>query len=283
MLIKCTECGKEISDQATACPNCGRPLKPESKTQINNNEQEKPQKPQKMKNSTLSTLSAIFAFFTFTLPIGVILAIIDLAKKDKTKKHTGSWFAIIFASIFFIIIITPSKKEDSKNNQQSNSNTEQRMEDIQQNADDEKTETENETAEIEEIEEAELKIGSSFEKSGLRITINDASLDFSDYSDEYGFYTPADGMKYIMVSFTFENTGSSDAYVSIYDFDCYADNTACEQAYLPDGSDFINTNLSSGRNISFKTYYSVPVDAKSIELEYETNIWTGEKAIIKLQ
>jgi ribosomal protein L32 len=27
MLIKCTECGKEISDHAVACPNCGNPTK----------------------------------------------------------------------------------------------------------------------------------------------------------------------------------------------------------------------------------------------------------------
>ena len=26
MLIKCNECGKEISDQATSCPNCGAPV-----------------------------------------------------------------------------------------------------------------------------------------------------------------------------------------------------------------------------------------------------------------
>ena len=25
-LIKCPECGKEISDKATACPNCGYPI-----------------------------------------------------------------------------------------------------------------------------------------------------------------------------------------------------------------------------------------------------------------
>ena len=27
-LIKCTECGREISDQASACPNCGNPMAP---------------------------------------------------------------------------------------------------------------------------------------------------------------------------------------------------------------------------------------------------------------
>ena len=76
---------------------------------------------------------------------------------------------------------------------------------------------------------------------------------------------------------------NENKYVSIYDFDCYADNTICEQKYGLDDCDFINTNLSSGRNVTFKTYYSVPVDAQSIELEYETNVWTNEKAIIKLQ
>jgi len=27
-LIKCPACGHEVSDQATACPNCGQPLHP---------------------------------------------------------------------------------------------------------------------------------------------------------------------------------------------------------------------------------------------------------------
>jgi uncharacterized membrane protein YvbJ len=34
-LIKCTECGKDISDKADSCPNCGNPIKiSESKVQI---------------------------------------------------------------------------------------------------------------------------------------------------------------------------------------------------------------------------------------------------------
>lgn len=27
-LIKCPDCGKEVSDKAPACPNCGRPIAP---------------------------------------------------------------------------------------------------------------------------------------------------------------------------------------------------------------------------------------------------------------
>jgi hypothetical protein len=31
-LIKCSECGKEVSDKATACPNCGAPPASEGRT-----------------------------------------------------------------------------------------------------------------------------------------------------------------------------------------------------------------------------------------------------------
>ena len=32
-LIKCPECGKEISDMAGTCPNCGRPMQASNKQQ----------------------------------------------------------------------------------------------------------------------------------------------------------------------------------------------------------------------------------------------------------
>ncbi len=34
-LIKCNECGKEISDKASACPNCGCPIELEIKEESN--------------------------------------------------------------------------------------------------------------------------------------------------------------------------------------------------------------------------------------------------------
>ena len=128
-----------------------------------------------------------------------------------------------------------------------------------------------------------ITVGGSFETDNLKITLNNASTDFHDYNNEYDMNTPTDGMKYVMASFTFENIGNSDAYASIYDFSCYADNQTCEEQYGLDDSDFMNTNLSPGRNVSFNVYFAVPVNAQSIELEYTTDAWTGEKAIIKLQ
>jgi len=38
-----------------------------------------------------------------------------------------------------------------------------------------------------------------------------------------------------------------------------------------------------GDSSAFETYYAVPVGSKSIELEYETNVLSDEKEIIKIQ
>lgn len=146
----------------------------------------------------------------------------------------------------------------------------------------EETEQKEDTETNSETEET-VSAGYSFEAKGFKITINETNVDFTDYDNEYGLNTPQSGMKYVMASFTFENTNKMDNYVSIYDFECYADGELCEQVYGLDDSDFINANLSSGRKVSFKTYYSVPINAKTIDLEYETNFWTDKKEIIKIQ
>lgn len=220
----------------------------------------------------------------------------DIPKKAKIcpnckKKQKSKGKIVLMAVIIIIIIICMASCNSCLNGAkegfedgmsgttvEKNDNNTSDMKEEQQ----EESDTQDDSKSEPETDDT-LTVGSTIEKNGLKITINDASTDFTDYEDEYGLNTPSDGMKYVMASFTFENTGSSDEYVSIYDFKCYADNTECDQVYSLDDSDFINTNLSSGRNVSFKTYYSVPVNAQSIELEYETNMWTGKKVVITLQ
>lgn len=145
------------------------------------------------------------------------------------------------------------------------------------------TEAQAEATETEPEEESNVvKVGGSYEKDGLKFTVEDADLDYEVEDDEFGFYDLDDGMKYVAAEFTFENTGDTDQYVSIYDFDCYADNKSCEQQYISD-DDFVNVNLSSGRNVSFTTFYAVPEDASSIELEYTADIWSDEKIVVQLK
>lgn len=147
-LIKCPECGKEVSDNATNCPNCGYPLKQPTQSQKSNAtringidvdldllwEQTKNDKKMiseirkntkgnqnvitdivrkyltdkgiKKYESKLGTWAAVLALFTCTAPIGLILAIIDLARGNKDEKHTGSYFAIGYFALAFIVFIS---------------------------------------------------------------------------------------------------------------------------------------------------------------------------------
>lgn len=250
-MIICKECGKEISDQAPNCPNCGVVIK---KSVPN----------QKKKDSTLSLLSAILVLVGCTSFIGFILALVDLNKNDDEHKHTGSKFAvamfIIYCSVLFLMFFT-----DSTSNTNTNTNT--TITTVQE--------------ENTQADDVQIENNKEFVVNGLKVTVDNYTLDYTNYSDEYNVYAANDGYKYIEVSFTYENSDNSDRYVSIYDFDCYADGTLCEQTYLF-GGDFVNANLSSGRNVSFSTYYTVPIDSQNIELEYTSNVWTGEKKIIKL-
>ena len=124
---------------------------------------------------------------------------------------------------------------------------------------------------------------SSFDANGVTVTINDFNLDFTDYDDNYGLYAPSTGKKYICIEVTFTNNAKTDRYVSSIDFQCYADDSICDEKYGLDSDSFIGTSLSSGRKTSGRIYYEVPEDAQSIELEYETDFWTDHKEIMKLQ
>ena len=277
--MKCPKCNNDNTDGSKFCLNCGSPL-----SQENNN--------QKSGGSGLAVASLVLGIigliFTFVvigiIPaiIGLILGIVALATKKPKKGMSIAGIVLSTLSILILVGIMSLIPSENNDNNVAEVQEETEEEDAKENIQSDE-ELIQEGAEPQNESSSELGVGSYFETEGLKITINDANLDFTEYDDEYGLYTPEDGMKYIMVSFTFENIGDSDEYVSIYDFACYADNTACEQAYLPDGSAFMNTNLSPGRNVSFSTYYTVPIDAQSIELEYETNLWTGEKATIVIQ
>lgn len=67
-LIKCPECGKEISDQATACPNCGCPVK-QSTTPIST-----PQTSPKFKKKKNGCFVFIIIVFLLFLGLGVAVS-----------------------------------------------------------------------------------------------------------------------------------------------------------------------------------------------------------------
>ena len=231
----------------------------------------------------ISILTACIAFGIVPGIVGAILAIIALCQKD--KKH-GTAIAGLTCSIIGIIIfaimalfvngVSDSSKE-STGTQVSVSATQEGSAAVSESTPESKVE------EVEVPSDTVISPGYTFDADGLQVTINDFDLDFTDYEDEYGWNAPADGTKYIMIDVSYQNNSKDDKYVSIYDFQCYADDTDCEQNYSVVDNSSLNANISSGRKTSYKIAFVVPQDAQSIELEYETSIWTGHKEVLKLQ
>lgn len=146
-LIKCPDCAKEFSDQAPACPNCGRPNQAQGgNVQPNENgiptpynqgyrptvtvSQSQPIK----KNSGLSIAALIFSIMGCTFIVGIILSIIDLCKKDDTRKHTLSKVALVISCIWLIIGIVGSTGNDNDKTSDVAIATESSIEDVSETA-----------------------------------------------------------------------------------------------------------------------------------------------------
>lgn len=110
-LIICKECGKEVSDQAKSCPNCGYVFPQQQYTQPYNSGEIIPKK-----NSGLSVAALILSILGCTFILGIIFAIVDLVKNDKSKKHLLSKIALGICAFWLIISFAVNlggKKETS--------------------------------------------------------------------------------------------------------------------------------------------------------------------------
>ena len=116
-------------------------------------------------------------------------------------------------------------------------------------------------------------VGDIVESKNINISYLSCEVDTS-YSD---FLEPSQGTHYVTLTFEFENKGNTDEYVSMYDFDCYADGKNCEQAYFRDDS--LSATLSAGRKAKGTVTFEVPDDASNVEVEYVSNIWTSSRVI----
>lgn len=130
-MITCPECGKQVSELAESCPNCGFPMGfVGGKTGKNNNQQNQHQQnntyqqnaeaqPIKAyvhepdKNSGLGIAALIFSIFGVTFFIGIILAVIDLCRKDGRKKVL-SIVSLIVCAFWIILAISVGGDSDGK-------------------------------------------------------------------------------------------------------------------------------------------------------------------------
>ncbi len=132
--------------------------------------------------------------------------------------------------------------------------------------------------------EATVKVGGTYQDKKVKFTVNSATVDYK-FDDPYDLYELKDGMVYMLVEFTVENIGDKgDLYVSTSDFECYADNTKCENEYISEVcGDFVVGSVSPGRNVTFKVLYKVPANSEHIQLEYDADFWSDEKVKIDIK
>lgn len=239
---KCKHCQCDIPVKAKICPNCKK----------------------KQGKGCLPVVAIV---------VGVIIILAAVGGSGDSSKEKESNIKVDKGGASTSSIIekeeASEKKETEKTEEKNNKEEKETTKEVPKEEPKEDTEPES-------SDRIEVKAGDSLETKELKISINEINTDYQVKDDEWGLYELDDEHKYISASFTFENISDSDVYVSVYDFDCYADDATCEQKFLPE-DDFINTNISKGRKVSFTAFYAVPKNAESIELEYTEGFFnTGE-------
>lgn len=117
-----------------------------------------------------------------------------------------------------------------------------------------------------------VEVGEVLKTGNLEITYNECG-EYKEYSQ---YSAPEKGYKYIYIDLSAKNIADSDAYISSFEFNCYADDVAMDTHYEDDE---LSATLSAGRSTSGRVYFEVPTDAEKIEIEYETDFWDDEKAV----
>ncbi len=193
-----------------------------------------------------------------------------LPKKTKKPLYKKWWFWVIMgiATVVLLASIGGNSEPTVQTESPSTSTTETTIE----------SETETKPEAETPKEDNVFNVGDVIEANGLKITYVSAS----EYISDNQFIQPKEGMMYVALNIKAENTADSDRLISSFDFECYADGAKMESNYLSEKG-FEGGTLSSGRTSEGLICFEVPIDAKEIEVEYETNMWSDKKAILKVE
>ena len=117
-----------------------------------------------------------------------------------------------------------------------------------------------------------LHVGDVLQDGSLRILY----MASGEYEEESEFRKPEAGCKYIFVRFAFQNTDpESDCSISLLSFQCFADGFSVP-AYFG-GEKEPAPSLSRGRTSIGNLYFTVPEEAKEIEIEYRPDHLAKDK------
>lgn len=202
-------------------------------------------KKQKKKDSKLSIVAAFMALFTFTIPVALILAIVDLIKSkgNRSQRHLGSYFAIIFSILMLIVVID----RNGNNN----------------NADDINV----------------TKQAATTEQSTDTVTYDNTTLKYLKHE----VMTDNNGREVVVVYFDFANNSKDNtAFTYNYDVVCFQNGKELDYPLVSFDIDEYNNiarELQTGANITVARIYILE-DKSNVDLEVTP--LGGNKKLMKL-
>ena len=189
----------------------------------------------------------------------------------KKQGGIGKWIAIVIVIVLILAVATSGGGNKDKNPQKVGETATATTGNKTAEAQTADSETEEETEAVNNV----FSVGDIVETQNMKITY----VSYGEYQSDDDFMQPKDGYVYWEFEFKFENISDSDQTVSsMMDWECYADNSKVDQAWI--GSDNgLDATLSSGRETQGTIYFEVPEDAQNIELEYDINFWQSDKIV----
>lgn len=229
-MVRCPRCGRNTDGDKNFCIYCGLQLRYQQMPYQNQQIQ-----PTKKKESTLSTLAAVFSILTITIPISVIIAIIDLAINRKNEKHTGSVFSLIWCFFIFLVlslgIINSSSKEPVK---------------------------------IKASEESQLNSENTSTEENM-VTYEKTNVRFLNYQVDID----NDGRKIVTVYYEFENNSSDTlAFGYMMSAVCFENGVEADTIYgYSDYEDNILKEIKPGANIKIAYCFVIKPETNNVTVD----------------
>lgn len=203
------------------------------------------EKKAKKKDSKLSIAAAVTALFIFTIPIGFILAIVDLIKSkgDKSQRHLGSYFAIVSFVLFLIVAFSNGSGNSSNNNSST------------------------------------VKQSSTTQQDTDIARYGDTTLKYLKHE----IITDSNNREVVVVYFDFTNNSKdNEAFVYNYNVTCFQNGKELDYPLVSFGVDEYNNTareLQTGTNITVARIYILE-DKSDVNLEVTP--WGSNKKLLNL-